>query len=137
MAVRTQSLWDASPGVMSQPPWSLGRFSGRRPCARSAIARDRLPLTQSPEGGSQRAVQLGVPTPRHLGVEKRGVDEAVGPRAFFELSELSAESLRQVARTRKSTENHAARRQHQQGHACTICLETSPAELHLFFFSKK
>ena len=41
VAVRTQSLWDASPGVMSQPPWSLGRFSGRRPCARSAIARDR------------------------------------------------------------------------------------------------
>ena len=26
LAVRTQSLWDASPGVMSQPPWSLGRF---------------------------------------------------------------------------------------------------------------
>ena len=41
VAVRTQSLWDASPGVMSQPPWSLGRFSGRRPRARSAIARAR------------------------------------------------------------------------------------------------
>ena len=26
VAVRTQSLWDASPGVMSQPPVSLGRF---------------------------------------------------------------------------------------------------------------
>ena len=26
LAVRTQSLWDASPGVMSQPPWLLGRF---------------------------------------------------------------------------------------------------------------
>ena len=26
LAVRPLSLWDASPGVMSQPPWSLGRF---------------------------------------------------------------------------------------------------------------
>ena len=35
------SLLVVSPGVLSQPPWSFGRFSGRRPCARSAIARDR------------------------------------------------------------------------------------------------
>ena len=38
---RPRSLWVASPGVLSQPPWLLGRFSGRRPFARSAIARDR------------------------------------------------------------------------------------------------
>ena len=38
---RPRSLWVASPGVLSQPPLLLGRFLGRRPCARSAIARDR------------------------------------------------------------------------------------------------
>ena len=31
LAVRPLSLWVASPGVLSQPPASLGRFLGRRP----------------------------------------------------------------------------------------------------------
>ena len=71
LAVGKRSLWDASPGVMSQPPVSLGRFSGRRPCARSAIARwQEATDPQSPKGGSQRACPLGVPTLRLLGVDK-------------------------------------------------------------------
>ena len=58
---------------MSQLPWSLGRFSGRRPCARSAIARSpRREVVSGP-------AQLGVPTPRHLGVENSDVDKAVAP----------------------------------------------------------
>ena len=43
-------------GVMSQPPVTLGRFSGRRPYARSTIARRQEATDpQSPKGGSQRA----------------------------------------------------------------------------------
>ena len=73
LAVRPRSLWDASPGVMSQPPVSLARFSGRRPCARSAIARGRRLLTHSPRREVvSRPVQLGVLTPRHLGDENSG-----------------------------------------------------------------
>ena len=53
VAVRPHSLRDASPGSESSPP---GRFSGRRPRARSAIARwQEATDPQSPEGGSQRA----------------------------------------------------------------------------------
>ena len=39
VAVRPLSRWVASPGDMSQPPVSLGRFLGRRPFVRSTIAR--------------------------------------------------------------------------------------------------
>ena len=53
VAVRSLSLRDASPGSESSPP---GRLSGRRPCARSAIARRQEATDQqSPKGGSQRA----------------------------------------------------------------------------------
>ena len=53
LAVRPQSLRDASPGSESSP---LGRSLGRRPCARSAIVRwEEATDPQSPEGGSQRA----------------------------------------------------------------------------------
>ena len=53
LAVRELSLRDASPGSESSP---LGRFSGRRPCTRSAIVRwQEATDPQSPEGGSQRA----------------------------------------------------------------------------------
>ena len=56
----------ASPGSESPPP---GRCSGRRPCSRSAIARGRWPLTHSPQKEVVSGpAQLGVPTPRHLGV---------------------------------------------------------------------
>ena len=50
---RSLSLRDASPGSESSPP---GRFSGRRPCSRSAIARwQEATNPQSSEGRSQRA----------------------------------------------------------------------------------
>ena len=56
LAVGPISLWVASPGVLSQPPASLGRFWGRRPFVRSTIARwQEATDPQSPEGGSQRA----------------------------------------------------------------------------------
>ena len=65
-AVRSRSLWVASPGSESSPE-SHGRFLGRRPFVRSTIARRRH---WSPKGGSQRACPLGVPTPRLPGDEK-------------------------------------------------------------------
>ena len=50
VAVRSRSLWFASQGVLSQPPASLGRFLGRRPFLRSAIARwQEATDPQSPE----------------------------------------------------------------------------------------
>ena len=50
------SLWDASPGVVSQLPVSLGRFWGRRSFVRSTIARwQEATDPQSPAGGSQQA----------------------------------------------------------------------------------
>ena len=68
VTVRPRSLRDASLGSESSPP---GRFSGRRPCARSAIARGRWLLTHSPRREVVSGpAQLEVPTPRHLGVEK-------------------------------------------------------------------
>ena len=60
VAVGKRSLWVASPGVMSQPPVSLGRFSGRRPFVRSTIARwQEATDPQSLEGGSQRTCTHG------------------------------------------------------------------------------
>ena len=56
VAVRKLSLWVASPGVLSQPPSSLGRFLGRRPFLRSTVAGwQEATDPQSPKGGSQRA----------------------------------------------------------------------------------
>ena len=61
MAVGPLSLWVASPGVLNQPPVSLGRFLGRRPFVRSTIARwQEATDPQSLEGGSQRACQHGL-----------------------------------------------------------------------------
>ena len=37
VAVRTLSLWVASPGDMSQPPFSTDRSLGRRPCCNSGV----------------------------------------------------------------------------------------------------
>ena len=60
VAVGPPSLWFASPGVLSQPPASLGRFWGRRPFVRSTIAPwQEATDPQSPEGGSQRACTHG------------------------------------------------------------------------------
>ena len=60
VAVGPLSLWVASPGVLSQPPASLGRFPGRRPFVRSTIAWwQEATDPQSPEGGSQRACTHG------------------------------------------------------------------------------
>ena len=47
VAVRSLSLWDATPGSESSPS-SLGRFLGRRPSARPPLPGDRRPLTHSP-----------------------------------------------------------------------------------------
>ena len=49
LAVRPLSLWDASPGVLSQPPLSLGRFQGRRPSVLSRLLSYSvgLPATRS------------------------------------------------------------------------------------------
>ena len=47
LAVGTQSLWDASPGVISQPPWSLGRFQAA-PSFVPPLPGGRRPLTHSP-----------------------------------------------------------------------------------------
>ena len=60
VAVGPLSLWVVSPGVLSQPPASLGRFWGRRPFVRSTIARwQEATDPQSPEGGCQRACTHG------------------------------------------------------------------------------
>ena len=60
VAVRPLSLWVASPGVLTQPPASLGRFLGRRPILRSTIARwQEATDPESPEGGSQQACTHG------------------------------------------------------------------------------
>ena len=49
VAVGKLSLWVASPGVLSQPPASLGRFLGRRPfLAFHHCLAGRRPLTHSP-----------------------------------------------------------------------------------------
>ena len=56
MAVGSRSLWVASPGAMSQPPASLGRFLGHRSFVRSTTARwQEATDPQSTKGGSQRA----------------------------------------------------------------------------------
>ena len=69
-AVRALSL--ASPGVLSQPLLSLGRFLGRRPPFVPPLPGDGISLTHSP----RREVASGpvtrvVPTSRLLGVSKR------------------------------------------------------------------
>ena len=65
VAVRSRSLWVASPGVLGQPHASLGRFLGRRPFLRPAIARwQEATDPQSPEGGGQRACKHGGCPPR-------------------------------------------------------------------------
>ena len=72
VAVGSLSLWVASPGVLSQPPASHGRFLGRhRLSTVHHCPVPALPLTQSPKGGSQRCrITRGVPTPRLLGESK-------------------------------------------------------------------
>ena len=86
------SLWVASPGVLSQPPASLGRFLGRRPAARSAIAGGRRPLTHSPrEGGGQRAcTHGGCPPHGFWATRNSGVVIAVGPAAVRQLGRVSS-----------------------------------------------
>ena len=78
VAVRPRSLRDASPGSESSPP---GRFSGRRPCVRSAIVKwQEATDPQSPKGGSQRACTHGGCPPYGFWASQRsGVVEAVGP----------------------------------------------------------
>ena len=67
------SCLESSPfrrSVFGTPPLvSLGRFLGRRPFVRSSHCPvPAFPLTQSPEGGSQRCrITRGGPTPRLLG----------------------------------------------------------------------
>ena len=70
VAVRSLSLWVASPGVLSQPPCVTWLVSVSPPLQRCPpLPGGRRPLTHSPRrGGSQRACQHGVcPPPRLLG----------------------------------------------------------------------
>ena len=60
MAVRTRSLWVASPGVLGQPPASLGRFWGRRPFVRSTIARWHEPTETVVDAHDFQAVEVSV-----------------------------------------------------------------------------
>ena len=77
MAVRTQSLWVASPGVMSQPPFSTDRSLGRRPSSherwRCLRSRTQVALSQrgwnnnsaQPSRGCLHRVQKVVNVPHH------------------------------------------------------------------------
>ena len=74
VAVGPLSLGVASPGVLSQPPASLGRFQGRRTFVRSTIARwQEATDPQSPKGGSQRACHHGGCPPHGFWASPRGI----------------------------------------------------------------
>ena len=74
---------------MSQLPWSLGRFWGRRPLVRSTIARRQEATDpQSPEGGSQRACHHGG-CPPHGFWASRGVALLKQSALVWQLSPLS------------------------------------------------
>ena len=67
LAVRKLSLWDASPGVLSQLPASLGRFWGRRSFVRSTIARWQEATTdpKSPDGRKSAGLHAHGGCPLH------------------------------------------------------------------------
>ena len=72
VAVGKRSLWDASPGVVSQPLCHLVGFRVAAPSFVPPLPGGRRPLTHSPRREVvSRPAQLVVPTPRLLGVSQQ------------------------------------------------------------------